>query len=75
MRSARQLAQFVRRGRDQTAVETFQGRASKTRLNGVSAARRNRVKPPSFTIIARSRSSPSLRRVPVLAARVKPVRR
>ena len=43
----------------QTAGRSLQGRASKTRLNGVSAARRNRVKPPSFTITFVSRCSPA----------------
>ena len=35
------------------------GRASSTRLNGVSVARRNRVKPPPSTTTSRSRASPA----------------
>ena len=58
MRSARQCAVRAARAVKQLA-EAFQGRASKTRLNGVSAARRNRVKPPSFTITSVSRRSPA----------------
>ncbi len=37
------------------------GRASKTRLNGVSVARRNRVKPPAVTAV---RSCASVASVP-----------
>src|ERR1700733_2166898 len=36
-----------------------QGRASSTILNGVSVARRNRLKPPCSTTTARSRCSPA----------------
>ena len=58
MRSARQWRSWCCEGA-QTAGRSLQGRASKTRLNGVSAARRNRVKPPSFTITFVSRCSPA----------------
>jgi hypothetical protein len=52
------------RCRDSTPIDEFaasatQGRASKIKLNGVSVARRKRVKPASSTITFRNRCSPA----------------
>jgi hypothetical protein len=49
----------VRKKRDLTRTFYTQGRASSTKLNGVSVARRKRVKPPPSTTTLRSRFSPA----------------